>query len=283
MKQFTLLATFIVLAFTSCQTVKTKPLIQGEQPITFAHTEGIFTYAGYKAPAVLLLHGFASNKNEVGGLYKKLSDALYKEGISSLRIDFRGWGDSSYPMYRSSVDNMILDAEEALHWLKTREEVGPIGIQGFSLGSGVAIHVAAKYSDDIKVMVLWSCINMFEEQAQELMEVNSSAVKKAMTKGKAEFDLGWRKVTLGKNFFKSLFKYNLQMDYTEFHGNVLIVDGAEDPLVKGLKTYKSLAPERTTIFSIPNAGHIFKVLSGNQTPAKILLQKTVDWYAANLK
>ncbi len=276
-----LLAAAVILA--SCQTIKQEPLPAGEQLIIFSHTEGIFNNAGDKAPAVLLLHGFASTKDEVGGLYKRLSDELFKAGISTLRIDFRGWGDSSFPMELSSVDNMILDAEEALQWLKDRKDIGDTGIHGFSLGSGVAIDVAAHHSRDIKVMGLWSCINMFEEQLQELMEIDNAAVKTAMLDGKAEFDLGWRKVTLGKDFFNSLTKYNLQKDYAEFSGNVLIIDGEEDTLVTSLETYSSLAPERTTTFAIAGADHIYKVFSDNPVPSNQLIDKTVNWYIKNLK
>ena len=45
-------------------------------------------------PAVLMLHGFASSKDEVGGMYQRLAAQLGEQGIASLRIDFRGWGES---------------------------------------------------------------------------------------------------------------------------------------------------------------------------------------------
>lgn len=45
-------------------------------------------------PAVLMLHGFASVRDEVGEMYKRLAAELGERGIASLRIDFRGWGES---------------------------------------------------------------------------------------------------------------------------------------------------------------------------------------------
>ena len=50
-----------------------------------------------KVPAVLLLHGFASSKDEVGDMYKNLAAKLAAQGIASLRIDFQGSGASTVP------------------------------------------------------------------------------------------------------------------------------------------------------------------------------------------
>ncbi len=266
----------------SCQSFNQEPLIMGEQKIIFSSTTGIFNNAGNGAPAVLLLHGFASSKDEVGGLYTRLSDALYKQGISTLRIDFRGWGESTFPMELSSIDNMILDAREAIKWLDSRKEIGDIGIHGFSLGCGVAIYAASEYTDKIKTLGLWSCINSFEEQLLELMEIDSTAVSRAIKEGKSEFDLGWSKIVLGKDFIMSLTKYDLQKSYGQFQGEVLIIDGADDPLVTSLATYSSLAPERTTAFAIENADHIYAVFSDNPLPADQLIEKTVAWYTEKL-
>ena len=52
-------------------------------------------------PGVLMLHGFGSQKDEVGNMYQRLAAALGDQGIASLRIDFRGWGDSAGKMEES--------------------------------------------------------------------------------------------------------------------------------------------------------------------------------------
>ncbi len=64
-------------------------------------------------PAVLMLHGFGSSRDEVGNLFLKLAMALGEEGIASLRIDFHGWGESTGEMVGSTVDGMVADAESA--------------------------------------------------------------------------------------------------------------------------------------------------------------------------
>jgi pimeloyl-ACP methyl ester carboxylesterase len=254
-----------------------------EETVKLSNTVGTFVRAGNHAPAVLLLHGFASSRNEVGDLYANLAKGLAEKGISSLRIDFRGWGESGYPMEKSTVANMLEDANEALSYLHGRKDVKSVAVHGFSLGCGTAIELAAARPKDVAAMGLWSCITTYDSQYEELEEISAASVKQALDEGKAEFDLGWSKITLGKEFFESLKGHDLGAAYQQYPGKVLIIDGAEDSLVVSLKFYGDLAPDRTTTYAVPNADHIYKVLTDDKVPSTELLAKTVEWYAANLK
>ena len=49
---------------------------------------------GGKHPCVIMCHGTASDKNEVGNMYADLADSLAAKGIASVRFDFAGCGDS---------------------------------------------------------------------------------------------------------------------------------------------------------------------------------------------
>mgnify|MGYP003566100356 CR=1 FL=1 len=46
-------------------------------------------------PVVLMLHGFGSQKDEVGDMYKRLAAALGEQGIALLVVSFRGWAQSA--------------------------------------------------------------------------------------------------------------------------------------------------------------------------------------------
>ena len=254
-----------------------------EETVKLSNTVGTFVRAGNHAPAVLLLHGFASSRNEVGDLYANLAKGLAEKGISSLRIDFRGWGESGYPMEKSTVANMLEDANEALSYLHSRKDVKSVAVHGFSLGCGTAIELAAARPKDVAAMGLWSCITTYDSEYEELEEISAASVEQALAEGKAEFDLGWSKITLGKEFFESLKGHDLGAAYQQYPGKVLIIDGAEDSLVVSLKFYGDLAPDRTTTYAVPNADHIYKVLTDDKAPSTELLAKTVEWYAANLK
>ncbi len=91
-------------------------------------------------PAVLMLHGFASSKDEVGGMYKRAADALAEKGIASLRIDFAGFGKSDGDTGSTTVSAQLEQARQALTALKATDGVDParLGVLGFSLGGGVA-------------------------------------------------------------------------------------------------------------------------------------------------
>lgn len=274
-----------LLVLGSCQTAnvsKGEGAIS-EERVNLSNTVGTFVRAGSHAPAVLLLHGFASTKDEVGDLYKILANALAEKGISSLRIDFRGWGESTFPMEESTTANMLADADEALTYLLHRRDVTRVAVHGFSLGCGTAIELAATRPKDIAVMGLWSCITTYDSEYDELEEISPASVQRALSEGKAEFDLGWRTITLGKAFFDSLKGHDLAASYKRFPGKVLIIDGAEDSLVVSLKFFGDIAPARTTTFAVPNADHIYKVLTDDKEPSTVLIDKTLAWYAANLK
>src|SRR6187200_1900101 len=74
-----------------------------------------------KAPVVLMLHGFGSSKDEVGGMYKREAEALAAKGIASLRIDFQGFGKSDGDTGSTTVGGQLADAESALTYLKTAQ------------------------------------------------------------------------------------------------------------------------------------------------------------------
>ena len=94
-------------------------------------------------PAVLMLHGYGSSADEVGGMYARLADALAAQGVGSLRIDFAGMGASEASTLEYTYDSMISDAAVALDWLVAQDGVDPerIGVQGFSMGSTVGAHL----------------------------------------------------------------------------------------------------------------------------------------------
>ena len=97
-----------------------------------------------KVPAVALLHGYGSFRDELTG-YTELSSLLAKQGIASLRFDFRGCGASGEPGRMHPHDDWVEDAAAALSYLEVhpRVDFGRLGLVGMSVGGGVVVQAAA--------------------------------------------------------------------------------------------------------------------------------------------
>ena len=106
-----------------------------------------------KAPVVLMLHGFGSQKDEVGNMYARLADALAERGVGSLRIDFRGFGKSDGDTGSTTVGAQVEDAEAAYQYLTGLDWVDParIGVIGFSLGGGISTIAAGTHPGLVQV------------------------------------------------------------------------------------------------------------------------------------
>lgn len=252
-------------------------LAQGIQGIVIEpHVEG-------QVPAVLLLHGFASQKDEVGDMYKRLAAALGSQEIASLRIDFRGWGESAGQMVESSVQGQVEDAAAAYQYLTQLTFVDParIGVVGFSLGGGIAIVSAAEHPEWYASMAVWSSVGDFH--ADFLASLGQANFEKAEQDGQVTIDLGWREVTLGLEFFKSLKYYELMQEINKYAGAFLAIAGTEDFSIAYVDGYLGAAqgsPKEK--FVIEGADHIFGVLGDDQTTANSVIARTVQWFNETL-
>lgn len=232
-------------------------------------------------PAVLMLHGFASHKDEVGDMYKRLAAALAEQGIASLRLDFRGWGESAGGMENSTIQGMVEDAAVGYNYLTTLDFVDDsrIGVIGFSLGGRIAIVSAAQHPDWYQTMVLWSTGGNISPDF--LGQENLDA---ARANGQVTIDLGWREVTLGAGFFESLTRYDMESEYPKYAGSVFIVAGSEDPdPAQYLQWYLDNAQgELRAAYLVEGGDHIYAVLTDDQTMAENVIETTADWFALAL-
>ena len=97
---------------------------------------------GERRAALLVLHGFGSNKDS--GMMKITADLFEKLGYVTLRFDMRGCGDSQGARGRVICLEQVEDTKAALEYLSTRKEVDParIGVFGHSFGAAVAVYAA---------------------------------------------------------------------------------------------------------------------------------------------
>jgi uncharacterized protein len=234
-------------------------------------------------PAVLMLHGFASSRNEVGDMYLRLASALTERGIASLRIDFRGWGESGGEMVESTVTGMVEDARAAYEYLSGLDGVDAdrIGILGFSLGGAVTIFSAGENPDAYKSMALWSTFGSLHDIFVE--ELGQESFDTAAAEGEVTVDLGFRMVTLGSDFFTSLDAYDHETEFARYTGAFMVVAGSEDGSAAFLDSYRENAQGALKAsYLVDGADHIYNVLTEDQAHADAAIEATAAWFDMSL-
>ncbi len=154
-------------------------------------------------PAVLLLHGTASQKDEVGDMYLRLAQELAARGYASLRIDFAGSGDSTLPQTAFTYTEEVADTEVALTWLSHNANVAAdaLGLVGFSQGGRVAATVAGT-DQRVKAVATWS--TWVEDGSTAYLLFGPDAYAQAQRDGQVLVDLGFRTWTYSLAFFESI-------------------------------------------------------------------------------
>ena len=119
-----------------------------EQAVTFRNSRGsklvaiLSNPSGQKdAPIFILCHGHGSSKNSQ--TFLSLKEKLGQAGISTLRFDFFGHGESEGSFEDFTATQAIADTTTAVTFLKT-EGYSKIGLVGSSLGAFASILVGAK-------------------------------------------------------------------------------------------------------------------------------------------
>lgn len=229
------------------------------------------------APFVIMYHGYASTKDEVGNMYKDEASKLQSMGISSLRIGYRGWDGPEFDETFITVDTMMEDGQEALDYVQALPyaDNDRIGLLGFSMGGGVAQYIAGTNAKEIAAVTTWSS----SIEYTSLMDDESKA--QAIKDGKIELDLGWRTITHSKEFVESLDKYDTLETSRKYKNPLLIVDGTDDYLYPNTAVLSETHPQ-AEVYEIAGADHIYHVLSGDNTLSNEAIDKTAQWFYSNL-
>ena len=233
-----------------------------------------------KVPAVLMLHGTASHKDEVGNLYKRLAKQLAEQGIASLRIDFAGTGDSHVDYMHYTLKSAVRDAQSGLDYLSSTETINPkkIGVIGFSQG-GLIAQLLINKNNKLPAFALWSSV--VGDGTTAMQAWFDSHYPEAQEKGFVTLTFPWRSpLKLSVHWFEQLIAQRSLSELVSYRGHVLAIAGSAD---------KQVPPSSTSVLStkpfasfdsviIKDASHIFNALDDDQTKAEQVIEYTTDWF-----
>jgi dipeptidyl aminopeptidase/acylaminoacyl peptidase len=232
-------------------------------------------------PTVLMCHGLAGHKTGKYRLYVHLAEKLSSLGIASLRIDFRGSGDSEGHFSETTIGSEVSDAAVALDYLRGRPDVDKsrIGIFGRSVGGTVALLTAQK-SGPIKCLAIWAPLYDGQQWENQWQMLHSPEVNE-------EFRLEKMKVNgqvPGDKFFHELFGLRMEnylKDLAEIpmlhiHGekDVIITTLHADRYVKAREAVKGT----NKFIRLPESDHDFSHTKEQLTA----LNETSLWFSKTL-
>jgi len=235
-------------------------------------------------PIAILLHGFASDKDEVGGLYVKLAAQLSKLNIASLRIDFLGCGsreksDSSI----ATIDEQVSDAIASykyvynLPWVNKKR----IGVCGFSMGAAVALISSTSPRVNYSFMTLISPAGDLTNDFRSFLgETAVNKIKKLSELESERIELPWRRAVLNRRFFAEFRKHDLYHCARLYNSPLYIYAPTNDFSYKHALYYESdCGSTDITATYIEGADHIFNMID-QPHHADVLCEKASLWAAS---
>lgn len=232
---------------------------------------------GERVPAVLLLHGDLSNRDESANLFGRLAATLADRGIASLRIDFAGSGDSEEPDLSLDYPNMVADATASLAYLAEDSAIDPseLAVLGLSRGGSIAATMAGTLPG-VAALVSWSgAVSNGVDEDPDLHD-------EARDNGYAVVDVGDRDVNLSLAWFDTIEASHPLDDVIGYPGPVLAIVGSDDdivpPEVSEVFIDESTSPDKT-LHTIDGADHGF---TAEQEYGDEAIAVTTDWLAARL-
>ena len=231
-------------------------------------------------PAVVMLHGTGSNREEAGNGYAMLAPYMAENGIASIRIDFAGSGESKADYVEYTWQSGASDAYAAADFMTKLAAVDPdrIGIMGWSQGGSVAILAASRYSI-FKGLLTWA-------GALDMKDYFAPLYDEAKANGFAKATFEWRTpLNLSLQWFNDAINIDLRKALKNYFGPVLAIAGSDDdvvPLSDLDDILASVSSKDKAKLLIPGADHTFRVFTGDLTKYNELKEATTAWFKEKL-
>lgn len=275
-----------------------------EQPVTF-ESQGCRLFGVLHQPdggtverAVVFLHGWSGYRTGPHQMFVRAARRWEREGMASLRFDFRGRGDSEGVMEHATLSTMAEDTAAAVAWLVEQTGVERVTLLGICSGSEVAFGAATAHPA-IDSLALWSA-PIFAAEASVEREIKKKTFYLREYGRKLFRATTWRKLFTGALQPKTIarvllgksggnveggqpgqlpqgFRQKTLERFKQFRGNVLLIYGTNDPVTnEALAWYTERCRENgieSVVHLVEGANHSYYSLAWERE----VIDKTAEW------
>ena len=236
-------------------------------------------------PAVVMLHGTGSNRDEAGGGYAYAAPVLAeKYGVATIRIDFMGNGDSTADYTGYTFASAVADAVAAAEYIAAQENIDSehIGVMGWSQGGTDALLSAGQHPEIFKAAVTWAGAPDLSDMLPD--ELYAEAQKN----GYFTMEFDWRDpLNVSLQWCEDVKNVDVLDVFTAYDGPVLAIHGTEDTTVDpdwSNKIAGTSTNEASGTCFIEGMDHTFNVFTEEDLHSLYTaIDATGEFFAATLK
>ena len=248
------------------------------------------TPAGDAAPIVLLFHGFTGVRDELPvattdeGVFSRTARQLADAGYASLRIDFRGSGDSPGDFADTTFEGQVADGLAAMAWVAADARVmgDDLAVIGWSQGGLVATAVAGR-SGQPDVVALWAAVATPKDTISGIL--TADVVNAGMATGDTPLPitLPWgAKIALKQGYFDGLVTFDPPSELSAYKGPLFVAQGDLDTTVLPASADLLLAAHDGTEEKwTAQMDHVFNAFTGPDTLDQ-MVAATITFLDANM-
>jgi uncharacterized protein len=191
------------------------------------------------APVVLLFHGFTGVRDELPvattdeGVFSRTARLLADAGYASLRIDFRGSGDSPGAFADTTFEGQVADGLATMAWVSADARVrgDDLAIIGWSQGGLVATAVAGR-SGQPDVVALWAAVATPKDTLSGILTADVVAAGMVTGDTPLPITLPWgAKIALKQGYFDGLTTFDPPKELSAYTGPLFVAQGDLDTTV----------------------------------------------------
>ncbi len=220
--------------------------------------------AGAERGWAIFAHCFTCSKDSLAAA--RVAQEMAMEGISTLRIDFTGLGQSEGDFGETSFTSNIEDVAAAAAWLGDNKKP-PTLLVGHSLGGAAVLAGAAALPSIKGVATIGAPAD--PQHVKHLFEKNIDEIKE---KGIAEVNIGGRPIRIGEKFVNDLMQQDAAAAIASIGVDLLVMHSPIDKIVgieNAAMIYRAAKHPKSYV-SLDQADHLLTKRSDSHFAAKVI-------------